>query len=98
MDAVLTGEYGLSLALINRGYRVTSLLYDFDCHDPNNWGINNFTEPDRYMSFNGRHVPLSTIFIKNVWRWNNGYESLQVLYDQCIDFMFKTEWIINKHQ
>jgi hypothetical protein len=89
VDAVLTGEYGLSLALINGGYRVTSLLYNFDCHNPVNWGINNFTEPDRYMSFNGQHVPLSTIFIKNIWRWNNGYVSLPVLYNQCVDFMFK---------
>ena len=89
MDAVLTGEYGLSLALINAGYRVTSLLYNFDCHNPVNWGINNFTEPDRYMSFNGKNVPLSTIFIKNIWRWDNGYVCLPLLYNQCVDFMFK---------
>jgi hypothetical protein len=89
MDAVLTGEYGLSLALINRGYRLTSLLYNFDCHNPVNWGVNNFTEPDRYMSFNGQNVPLSTIFIKNIWRWNNGYVCLPLLYNQCVDFMFK---------
>lgn len=89
MDAVFTGEYGLSLALINTGYRMTSLLYDFDCHDHNNWGVNNYTEPDRYMSFNGRNVPPSTIFIKNIWRWNNGYVCLPVLYDQCIYFMMK---------
>ena len=89
MDAVFTGEYGLSLALINTGYRVTSLLYNFDCHNPVNWGINNFTEPDRYMSFNGRNVPSSTIFIKNIWRWNNGYVGLPVLYNECLDFMFK---------
>ena len=89
VDAVCTGEYGLSLALINGGYRVTSLLYNFDCHNPVNWGINGFTEPDRYMSFNGQHVPLSTIFIKNIWRWNNGYVSLPLLYNQCVDFIFK---------
>ena len=89
MDAVLTGEYGLSLALINAGYRVTSLLYNFDCHNPVNWGINNFTEPDRYMSFNGQNVPLSTIFIKNIWRWDNGYVCLPLLYNQCVNFMFK---------
>ena len=90
IDAVCTGEYGLSLALINGGYRVTSLLYNnFDCHIPDYWGINNFTEPDRYMSFNGKNVPLSTIFIKNVWRWNNGYACLPVLYNQCLDFMLK---------
>ncbi len=89
VDAVYTGEYGLSLALINGGYRVTSLLYNFNCHNPVNWGINNFTEPDRYMSFNGQHVPLSTIFIKNIWRWNNGYVCLPVLYNECVNFMFK---------
>lgn len=87
IDAVFTGEYGLSLALIKAGYRLTSLLYNFDCHNPNNWGINNFTEPDRYISFNGQNVPLSTIFIKNIWRWDNGYASLPVLYNECISFV-----------
>ena len=89
IDAVCTGEYGLSLALVNAGYRLTSLLYnDFDCHNPLNWGINGFTEPDRYMSFNGRNVPLYTIFIKNIWRWNNGYVCLPVLYNECMSFVF----------
>ena len=88
IDAVCTGEYGLSLALINAGYRLTSLLYNFDCHIPDYWGINNFTEPDRYMSFNGRNVPLSTIFIKNIWRWNNSYVCLPVLYDECKNFVY----------
>ena len=88
IDAVCTGEYGLSLALINAGYRLTSLLYNFDCHIPDYWGINNFTEPDRYMSFNGRNVPLSTIFIKNIWRWDNGYVCLPVLYNECMSFVF----------
>jgi hypothetical protein len=89
MDAVYTGEYGLSLALINAGYKITSLLYNFDCHNPINWKVNNLTEPDRYLSFNGQNVPLSTIFIKNIWRWNNGYVCLPVLYDECIAFMCK---------
>ena len=89
IDAVLTGEYGLSLVLINGGYRMTSLLYDdFDCHNPVNWNINGFTEPDRYMSFNGRNIPLSTIFIKNIWRWDNGYVCLPVLYNECMSFVF----------
>lgn len=89
IDAVLTGEYGLSLVLINAGYGVTSLLYDdFDCHNPVNWKINGFTEPDRYMSFNGRNIPLSTIFIKNIWRWSNGYVCLPVLYNECMSFVF----------
>ena len=100
MDAVFTGEYGLSLALIKAGYRLTSLLYNFNCHNPLNWKVNNFTEPDRYMSFRGTNVPPSTIFIKNIWRWNNGYVCLPVLYDQCINFMMKKlnmKKIFDKH-
>jgi hypothetical protein len=88
-DAALTGEYGLSRILINNGYRVTSLLYNhFDCHDPNKWKINGFKEPDRYKSFNGKNVPLNTIFIKNIWRSNDTYVSLPVLYNECLDFVY----------
>lgn len=88
-DATLTGEYGLSRILIKHGFRITSLLYDFDCHHSKNWNINNFTEPDRYMSFNGQNIPLSTIFIKNVWRMEDGgYASLPVLYNECINYVY----------
>jgi hypothetical protein len=88
MDAVLTGEYGLSRILINNGYKVTSLLYDFDCHDEKYWSINNNREPDRFNTFNGTNIPLSTIFIKNLWRWGNHYVGLPVLYNECINFMY----------
>jgi len=87
-DAALTGEYGLSRILINNGYRVTSLLYNFDCHDPNKWKINGFKEPDRYKWFNGKNIPLTTIFIKNIWRSTDTYVSLPVLYNECIDFVY----------
>ena len=89
-DAVLTGEYGLSRILINAGYRLTSLLYNdsIDCHNPDFWNINGLTEPDRYMSFNGKNIPLSTIFIKNIWRVGNGYVCLPVLYNECMDFVY----------
>lgn len=88
-DAILTGEYGLSRILIKNGFRITSLLYDFDCHDPEKWNTNNFIEPDRYMSFNGKNIPLSTIFIKNVWRTTDGsYASLPVLYEECMNYMY----------
>jgi len=87
-DAVLTGEFGLSRILIKSGFRVTSLLYDFNCHNPDNWSVNNFIEPDRYMCFNGKNIPLSTIFIKNVWRIpDGGYACLPVLYEECINFV-----------
>lgn len=89
-EAVLVGEYGLSRILVENSYRITSLLYDdnFDCHDPANWGINGNMEPDRYMSFNGQNVPLSTIFIKNIWRWEDFYVCLPVLYDECKNFVY----------
>ena len=89
-DAVLTGEYGLSRILVKNGYRVTSLLYDdmFNCHNPANWAINGNVEPDRYMSFNGQNVPLTTIFIKNMWRLEGSYICLPVLYDECKDFVY----------
>ena len=88
-DAALTGEYGISRILINSGYRITSLLYNnFDCHDPEKWKINGFKEPDRYKSFNGKNLPLNTIFIKNIWRMNDTYVSLPVLYNECIHFVY----------
>jgi len=93
-DAVLTGEYGMSRILVENGYRLTSLLYNnnndvnFNCHNPSNWSINGNTEPDRYMSFNGQNVPFYTIFIKNIWRADNSYVSLPVLYGECKDFVY----------
>lgn len=90
IDAVLTGEYGLSRILINNGYRLTSLLYNdnFNCHNSANWSINNNKEPDRYMSFNGKNIPMTTIFIKNIWRWENSYVCLPVLYNECKEFIY----------
>jgi hypothetical protein len=79
---------------------VTSLLYDdnVDVNDRSNWGVNGFTEPDRYMSFNGIFVPLSTIFIKNVWRMGSNlisYASKPVLYNECIEFAYKKMGMID---
>lgn len=88
IDAILTGEFGLSRILIQNGFKITSLLYNFDCHDSKNWNINNFREPDRYMSFNGQNIPLSTIFIKNIWRCEDSYVSLPVLYNECINYVY----------
>jgi hypothetical protein len=89
-DAILTGEYGLSRILVKNGYRLTSLLYDdnFNSHNPSNWMINGNAEPDRYMSFNGQNVPFHTIFIKNIWRGDNSYVCLPVLYDECKNFVY----------
>ena len=89
IDAVLSGEYGLSRILLKNGYSITSLLYDFNCNNNNNWIINNNIEPDRFNSFKGKNIPLSTIFIKNVWRWDNSYASLPVLYNECSNYFYE---------
>jgi hypothetical protein len=88
-DAIYTGEYGLSRLLLKYNYNITSLLYDnIDIYDKNNWNINNNIAPDRFKSFNGENVPMSTVFIKNVWRWNEWYASYPVLYDECMEFVY----------
>jgi hypothetical protein len=88
-DAICTGEYGLSRVLLKHNYNITSLLYDnINIYDKNNWSINNNIAPDRFNTFNGTNVPLSTVFIKNIWRWNDWYVSLPVLYDECMEFIY----------
>uniref|UniRef100_A0A6C0KRS4 Uncharacterized protein n=1 Tax=viral metagenome TaxID=1070528 RepID=A0A6C0KRS4_9ZZZZ len=88
-DAVLSGEYGLSRILLQNNYNITSLLYDFHSNDKTMWNINNFVEPDRYNTFNGKCIPLNTIFIKTNWRWEGSYASLPVLYNECKQFFNK---------
>ena len=88
-DAVYTGEYGISRVLLKHNYNITSLLYDnIDIYDKNNWNINNNIAPDRFNTFNGENIPLSTVFIKNIWRWDDWYASYPVLYDECMEFVF----------
>lgn len=88
-DAVLTGEYGLSRVLLSNGYRIACMLYDFDCNNSSIWSKYDYGEPDRYNAFNKKNIPLSTIFIKNIWRVPEGFYVCQpVLYDECIQFMY----------
>ena len=88
IDACGTGEYGLSRILLENGYKITSLLYDFECCDPKYWNINGNIEPDRFNTFNGQNVPLTTIFIKNIWRWEKSYVSIPVLYNKCKNYFY----------
>lgn len=88
-DATLSGEYGLSRILLKNKYKITSLLYDFNCNNPINWTVNNNIEPDRFLSFNGDNIPLTTIFIKNIWRELKSYVSLPVLYHECKSYYYK---------
>jgi hypothetical protein len=89
-DAACSGEYGISRILLENGYNICSLLYDFDCNDSSNWSINGNIEPDRYNSFNGENIPLTTIFIKNLWRSECGsYVSIPVLYNECKNYFYQ---------
>lgn len=91
IDAILTGEYGLSRILLQNGYNITCLLYDdIDYNDVKNHNMNNYKAPDRYASFYGSNVPIEkTIFCKNIWRWENTRVCLPVNYTECISLMNK---------
>jgi hypothetical protein len=91
VQAILTGEYGVSRILLQHGYKLTCLLYDDipDFDDPTLYHLNNRLAPDRYRSFFGRNIPFyKTIFIKNIWRESEcSYVSPPVYYDECINYM-----------
>jgi hypothetical protein len=91
VQAILTGEYGVSRILLQHGYKLTCLLYDdiSDFDDPTLYHLNNRLAPDRYNSFFGKNIPFyKTIFIKNIWReCECSYVSPPVYYDECIHYM-----------
>lgn len=91
IDAILTGEYGISRILLKHGRKITCLLYpdiqDFD--DPILFEMNEMNAPDRFETYFGKNLPFeTTIFIKNIWRVGNegSYNSIPVYYDKCIEF------------
>uniref|UniRef100_A0A6C0AGT4 Rhamnan synthesis protein F n=1 Tax=viral metagenome TaxID=1070528 RepID=A0A6C0AGT4_9ZZZZ len=85
IDAALTGEYGLSRILIKNKYKLSSLLYD--SIDYNNI-LNNNLHQDRYLSFNGKNLPVKDmIFYKNIWRWENYRVCPPVEYQKCFEFI-----------
>ena len=75
IDAVLTGEYGLSKILLKNNYKISSLITG-----------NSYSRIDFYNKNNINDLK-NTIFIKNVWRWEGNYASQPVLYKYCIDFL-----------
>jgi len=95
-DAVMSGEYGFSRILLQNNYKITSLLYyGLDILNKKNWSINNFCAPDRFNNYFlptdkslRSNIPLSTIFIKNVWRAGTWYASYPVRYSECCDFVY----------
>ena len=76
IDAVLTGEYGLSKILLEHNYKISSLVTSNDKYRIDFYRLDNT-------------VIKNTIFIKNNWRWEGNYASQPVLYNYCIDFVNK---------
>ena len=85
LDAILTGEYGLSRILITHNHNICCLYYDnvFNLLTPN---INK--EREEFYHKNN-HILKNTIFIKNIWRIEDGYASPPILYNFCDEFINK---------
>jgi len=84
LDACLTGEIGLSKILIDNGYSVCCLYFD-SLDDVKN---NNFRQ-EFYNENTNEYLFNTTIFIKNVWRIDDNYASLPVLYNKCKNFIYE---------
>jgi hypothetical protein len=87
LDAIFTGEYGLSSKLQLFNYKVCCLYYE------NNIPIQ-YSDMDREEFYHINNDKLKkTIFIKNIWRYSydsyDNYTSIPVLYDYCTDYMFQ---------
>lgn len=77
-DAAFTGEYGLSGILISNKYNVCCLYRD-----------NSRPVEREEFSHNNNDFLKTTVFIKNVWRYEqpNVYASIPILYHYCNDFI-----------
>jgi hypothetical protein len=83
LDAILTGEYGLSRILIMHNYNVCCLYYDREFNR-----LTPYIEKDREEFYHKNNDILKNhIFIKNIWRTECGYASNPVLYDFCDKFI-----------
>ena len=80
IDAIVTGEHLLSYALIKNMYNICNIYPLF---------VNKYiNDNDREEFFHKNNDFLKeTIFIKNIWRIEQGHASLSVLYDYCIEYM-----------
>jgi len=84
-DAVLTGEQGLSVILINNGYKIDNLYFD----DLNIQYKDICKDREEFYHVNNNLLK-NTIFIKNIWRIENKeYASLPVLYEYCNNYIFE---------
>ncbi len=73
IDAVVTGEYGLSKILLENNYKISSLVVSDDKYRIDFYRLTNSDLKN-------------SIFIKNNWRWDNSHASQPVLYNYCMNF------------
>lgn len=86
VDAILTGEYGFSRILLNNNYNICCLYYD----DISNIQYNTISNHNRVDFYSDQNEQLKkTVFIKNIWRSDNSYVCLPVLYEYCINFIYE---------
>jgi len=82
VDAILTGEFGLSRILQINNYNICCLYKNN--HRPSDPSY----DREEFFHINNEFLK-DTIFIKNVWRTGEPYyyASKPILYDYCINFM-----------
>ena len=84
-DIILNGEYGLTRATFEAGYKVSTLLFKYDINtdwqDPANWNCNNQVHPSRDCSYGGiSQHPFETVFIKSSWGVSTEYVQKYALW------------------
>ena len=70
---VVGGEYGISKAILERGYNLATLqsMYSrgVEWADPQHWGCNNNAHPSRHGTYDSISMhPFETLFVKANWR------------------------------
>jgi hypothetical protein len=84
LDAIFTGEYGLSSILQLYNYKICCLYYE------NNIPVQYSNEEREEFYHENNEILKKTIFIKNIWRFGDDhYASIPVLYEYCTNYMFE---------
>ena len=83
MEAIMTGEYGLSEVLLKYNKNICCLFYE-DIHTDLRVNVRR-----EFYHETNKTILINTIFIKNVWRYQipNTYASKPVLYKFCKNFI-----------
>lgn len=79
---VVGGEYGMTLALLKRGYNVATLMSryarDINWAEPKHWGCNDNVHPSRHGTYGGiAFHPYETVFVKSSWHVADPYTKVR---------------------